>query len=159
LARKLDLTLPVLDHVLESNRMVVERGLKWILETSKKRIAFLGISYKMGTDDVRESPFVELVERLLGKGRTIRIFDHNVHLANLIGANKEYLLSVLPHVADLMVPDISGAVDWAELIVVTTPDPAYKAALSRARSDQMVLDLAGLAGSVGSGIRSEGFLW
>ena len=96
LCRKLDLSLPVLNHVLDSNRMLIERGVDWILGQSKKRIAFLGISFKSGTDDVRESPFVEMVERLVGKGRAIRIFDPNVQLDRLLGTNKEYLVRELP---------------------------------------------------------------
>ena len=80
--------------------MLVDRGVDWILGQSTKRIAFLGISFKSGTDDVRESPFVEMVERLLGKGRAIRIFDPNVQLARIIGANSEYLLQHLPHIAE-----------------------------------------------------------
>jgi GDP-mannose 6-dehydrogenase len=159
LARTRDLSLPVLNHILESNRMLIERGLQWILDTSARRIAFLGISFKSGTDDVRESPFVELVERLLGKGCAIRIFDPNVHFANLIGANRDYLLGVLPHVAELMVPDVSEATDWAELIVLTTSDPAYMSALAEARADQIILDLAGVDSSDWQGPRLAGFLW
>jgi GDP-mannose 6-dehydrogenase len=159
LARTRDLSLPVLNHILESNRMLIERGLQWILDTSARRIAFLGISFKSGTDDVRESPFVELVERLLGKGCAIRIFDPNVHFANLIGANRDYLLGVLPHVAELMVPDVSEAMDWAELIVLTTSDPAYMSALAEARADQIILDLAGVDSSDWQGPRLAGFLW
>ena len=123
LGRKLDLSLPVLNHVLDSNQMLIERGVDWILGQSKKRIAFLGISFKSGTDDVRESPFVEIVKRLIGKGRAIRIFDPNVQLASIIGENKEYLMRVLPHIAELMVAEVADAVGWAETIVVTTADP------------------------------------
>jgi GDP-mannose 6-dehydrogenase len=159
LTRKLALNLPVIEHVLDSNRLVVERGLSWILETSRKRIAFLGISFKSGTDDVRESPFVELIERLIGKGCTIRVFDPNVRLANLMGANKDYLLSVLPHIAELIVSDASDAIRWAELIVVTTPDPVYKNALSMTQAGQVVLDFAGLKQSEELSIETRGFLW
>ena len=84
LARTRDLSLPVISHILDSNRMLTERGLDWILTHSKKRVAFLGISFKPGTDDVRESPFVDLVEGLSGKGRAVRIFDPNVNLASFV---------------------------------------------------------------------------
>ena len=150
LCRKLDLSLPVVNHVLDSNQMLIERGVEWILGQSKKRIAFLGISFKSGTDDVRESPFVELVRRLIGKGRTIRIFDPNVQLARITGANKEYLMRVLPHIEELMVEEVTDAVGWAETIVVTTTDPIYAKAIATARSDQIVLDFARLKGT-GSG--------
>ena len=159
LCRKFGLSLPVLNHVLESNRMLVDRGVDWILGQSTKRIAFLGISFKSGTDDVRESPFVEMVERLLGKGRAIRIFDPNVQLARIIGANSEYLLQHLPHIADLMVAEVTDAVGWAETIVVTTTDPTYARAITAARSDQIVLDFAYLNGINSGDASALGFLW
>ena len=159
LCRKFGLSLPVLNHVLESNRMLVDLGVDWILGQSKKRIAFLGISFKSGTDDVRESPFVEMVERLLGKGRAIRIFDPNVQLARLIGANSEYLLQRLPHIAELMVAEVTDAVDWAETIVVTTTDPTYARAITAARSDQIVLNFAYLNGTNSRNASALGFLW
>jgi GDP-mannose 6-dehydrogenase len=159
LCRKFGLSLPVLNHVLESNRMLVDRGVDWILGQSTKRIAFLGISFKSGTDDVRESPFVEMVERLLGKGRAIRIFDPNVQLARIIGANSEYLLQHLPHIADLMVAEVTDAVGWAETIVVTTTDPTYARAITAARSDQIVLDFAHLNGTNSGDANTLGFLW
>ena len=157
LARKLDLSLPVLNHILDSNRMLVERGVEWILAQAKKRVAFLGISFKSGTDDVRESPFVELVERLLGKGCEIRIFDPNVHLARMVGANKDYLMRVLPHIVELIVPKISDAIGWAEAIVVTLEDPVYVAGLAKLRPEQIVLDFAHLAMSSDAGVKPQYF--
>ncbi|MGA9304759.1 MAG: UDP binding domain-containing protein [Candidatus Sulfotelmatobacter sp.] len=139
--------------------MLIDRGVDWILAQSKKRIAILGISFKSGTDDVRERPFVEMVERLLGKGRAIRIFDPNVQLARLIGANKEYLVQVLPHIAELIVTEVTDAIDWAETIVVTTTDPVYARAIAAARPDQIVLDLACLSDASDRNAGVLGFLW
>jgi GDP-mannose 6-dehydrogenase len=158
LARKHDLNLPILNHILESNQMLVDRGLDWILSRSGKRIAFLGISFKSGTDDVRESSFVELVERLIGKGREVRIFDPNVKVAQLIGANRSYLMQVIPHIANLMVSDIVDAVSWAETIVTTVTDPVYEAGIADIRPDQTVLDFARF-NSGDHERRREGFLW
>ena len=158
LAKQLDLSLPVINHIQISNRMIIERGSDWILDQKTKRIGFLGISFKAGTDDVRESSFVEIAERLLGKGREIRIFDPNVQLARLVGANKEYLMGVLPHVAELLVPNISDVFDWAETIVSTTSDPIYRAGIAKARPDQTVLDFAGYK-SEGEDANIRGFLW
>jgi GDP-mannose 6-dehydrogenase len=158
LAKSLDLSLPVISNVQVSNRMLIERGADWILSGRAKRIGFLGISFKSGTDDVRESSFVEIVERLLGKGREVRIFDPNVQLAKLVGANKEYLMSVLPHVASLLVPNISDVMDWAEVVVSTTPDPVYRSGVETARRYQTVLDFAGFKSQSG-GPNIEGFLW
>jgi GDP-mannose 6-dehydrogenase len=159
LSRNLDLSLPVLNHVLDSNRMIVERGASWLLAQSKRRIAFLGISFKSGTDDVRESPFVDLIERVLGKGCQVRIFDPNVQLARLVGANKDYLTRVLPHITELMVSDIEEAIDWAEVIVVTTPNPAFAAGLRAVRPEQTVLDFARLDLADNSRAKPQGFLW
>jgi GDP-mannose 6-dehydrogenase len=142
LARTRDLELPVIGHILDSNRMLTDRGLDWILAHSEKRVAFLGISFKSGTDDVRESPFVDLVERLRGKGRAVRIFDPNVNLAHLCGANRDYLMRTLPHIAELLVPKITDATDWADTIVVTSPDPVYEAEVARLGADKIVLDFA-----------------
>jgi GDP-mannose 6-dehydrogenase len=159
LGRKLDLNLPVLNHILDSNSMLIERGLEWIIDQQKKRIAFLGISFKAGTDDLRKSPFIELVERLVGKGYEVRIFDANVRLAQLVGANKDYLMHVLPHISDLMVSPISDAIDWADMIVVTTDDPLYQAALARASPKQTVLEFSKLKQPSGPAVRPKGFLW
>jgi GDP-mannose 6-dehydrogenase len=139
--------------------MLVDRGVDWVLGQSKKRVAILGISFKSGTDDMRESPFVELTERLIGKGCEVRIYDPNVQLARIVGTNKEYLTRVLPHIADLLVPNISDAIKWAEVIVVSTSEPAYKAALADVRPEQVVLDFANLKIVDGNAARSKGFLW
>ena len=158
LARRHDLNLPVLDHILESNRMLIDRGVDWILSHSGKRIAFLGISFKSGTDDVRESSFVEMVERLIGKGREIRIFDPNIKVAQLIGANRSYLMHAIPHVANLMVADIADAISWAETIVTTVPDPVYETGVADVRPDQTVLNFARFSSEQRQSGR-EGFLW
>jgi GDP-mannose 6-dehydrogenase len=158
LARRHDLNLPVLDHILESNRMLIDRGVDWILSRSGKRIAFLGISFKSGTDDVRESSFVEMVERLIGKGREIRIFDPNVKVAQLIGTNRSYLMQAIPHIANLMVADIADAVSWAETIVTTVPDPVYETGVADVRPDQTVLNFARFS-SEQTQSGQEGFLW
>jgi GDP-mannose 6-dehydrogenase len=158
LAKSLDLSLPVLSHIQESNRMLIDRGAEWILNEGSRRIGFLGISFKSGTDDVRESSFVDLVERLIGKGREVRIFDPNVRLGHLMGANREYLMRVLPHVTDLLVEDISEVVDWADTIVSTNSDPAYSAGITGAKPGQTVLDFGGVK-SAASDAKVAGFLW
>ncbi len=118
----------------------------------------MGISFKSGTDDLRESPFVELVERLSGKGREIRIYDPNVHLSRLVGANKDYLNRVLSHVGEFLVSDIVDALAWADTIVVTTADRRYLAGLATIRPDQIVLDFSGIDhAAIPSKV--EGFLW
>jgi GDP-mannose 6-dehydrogenase len=142
LARTLDLSLPIVTNILTSNQMLVNRGLEWVLAESMKRVGFLGISFKAGTDDLRESPFVDLVERVKGKGREVRIFDANLNLANLIGGNKDYLMGVLPHIAEMMVPRISDVTAWADTVVVTSADPTYIAEIATVGADKVVLDFA-----------------
>lgn len=100
-----------------------------------------------------------MVERLIGKGCAIRIFDPNVRLVRLVGANKEYLLRALPHIVELMVADVADAIDWAEAIVVTTTDPAYAKAIAAARPDQVVLDFAYLKGAGSRNANVLSFLW
>lgn len=158
LGRTLDLQLPVLNHILDSNRMLIERGADWILSHAGERIAFLGISFKSGTDDVRESSFIELVERLVGKGRKVRIFDPNVRPAELVGANRQYLTQAFPHIVDLMVSEMADAVDWAQTIVTTVTDPIYETGMAAIRSDQTVLDFARFDARY-LPENTEGFLW
>jgi GDP-mannose 6-dehydrogenase len=164
LGRTLDLSLPVLGHILDSNRLLIERGADWILDQSilgqsKRRVAILGISFKPGTDDVRESPFVELAARLIQQGCDVRIFDSNVRLASLVGANKEYLMRALPSVADLMVTSAADAISWGDVVVVTVVDPSYAAAIAQAPPDQTILDLAGLPSGCKHDAAVKGFLW
>jgi GDP-mannose 6-dehydrogenase len=141
LAHSRDLSLPLIESVLPSNAMLISRGTEWILAQPGQRIAFLGISFKAGTDDVRESPYVALVKSLLAAGRSLRIYDPNVHLSQLIGANKEFLMRE-PQLVDLLQDDVVSTVEWADVVVVTTSDPHFASALSSARADQIVLQLS-----------------
>jgi GDP-mannose 6-dehydrogenase len=158
LTRDRGVSMPLIENILPSNAMIMKSGLEWILSYPGRRIAFLGISFKAGTDDVRESPYVALVKQLLGKGRQIRIYDPNVQLAHLIGANKEFLMRD-PQLVKLLEEDSSVAIKWAEIIVVTTSDPRFSAVLSTSRADQVVLDLSGteIAGQTPAPV--HGFLW
>jgi GDP-mannose 6-dehydrogenase len=137
----------------------VERGVDWILETGAKRIAFLGFSFKAGTDDLRESPFVTVIEQLLGKGCSIRIFDKNVELARLLGANKQYLYQVIPHIAELMVENLDDALEDAEIIVATANAPEYLSIVETLKPGQKLLDFARMPGAEVLGERYDGFLW
>ena len=157
MAHESGLAVPLIENVLPSNRATLGRGVEWILSYPGRRITFLGISFKAGTDDVRESPYVALVKELLLKEREIRIYDPNVQLAHLIGANKEFLLRA-PNLVELLEDDPCTAIRWADIIVVTTPDPHFSEALKAARPNQIVLDLTGIeAGRTTAPI--HGFLW
>ena len=102
-ARTLDLDLPIINAIMPSNERQIENGLKMIMEKGSKKVGILGFSFKAGTDDLRESPLVELIERLLGKGYDVRIYDRNVNIASLVGANRDYILNHIPHISRLMV--------------------------------------------------------
>ncbi|HEY4405021.1 MAG TPA: nucleotide sugar dehydrogenase [Xanthobacteraceae bacterium] len=159
LSRKLELSLPVLESALESNRLLVERGMEWIVGCNRKRVAFLGISFKAGTDDLRESPFLELVGRLVGNDHEVRIYDPNVVPSRLVEENKEGLLREIPGIAKFIVSNIAQAIEWAETIVVTAQHPAYAAGLGNVRPDQIVLDFARLELSDRISVKPLGFLW
>ncbi len=117
-AREGDVDLPLLTGLHESNRRHLERALQMVLETGAKRVAVIGLSFKPGTDDLRESPMVELIERLIGKGVKLTVFDRHVSEASLIGANREYIEREVPHIWTLMAGSLSEAIQEAELVVI-----------------------------------------
>ena len=110
----------------------------------KQRIGLLGFSFKAGTDDLRESPIVILAEALLGKGCSLCIYDRNVSLARLVGANKEYIEQQIPHLSSLLCETIDEVIDQSEVIVVGNKSPEFAEALTRTRADQIVIDLVRL---------------
>lgn len=154
-----DLDLPVIANIARSNREQIERGIDWILESGARKVCFLGFSFKAGTDDLRESPYLDMIERLLGKGCQIKVFDRNVELAKLTGANRSYLYGVIPHVAELMVDNLEDALDGADAVVVTADAPEYRDAVARFEPGQRVLDFARLPEAEAMGEGYDGFLW
>ena len=140
-ARELDLELPVLNSVLRSNSMQIQHAIDQVVETGKKRIGLLGFSFKAGTDDLRESPMVILAETLLGKGYDLRIFDQNVLLARLTGANKDYIEKQIPHLSRLLRPSIDDVLSESDVIVIGNNAPEFADAVARCRADQIVIDL------------------
>ncbi|HEY9482926.1 MAG TPA: nucleotide sugar dehydrogenase [Micromonosporaceae bacterium] len=142
-ARRADLSLPLLSHVLPSNEEHLRRAFDLIAATGKRRIGLFGLSFKPGTDDLRESPLVELAERLLGKGYDLRIYDDNVAVSRLMGANREFIESRLPHLGDLLADSIDDVLAHAEVLVVGCKDPAVLAALDAA-GHRTVIDLVRL---------------
>src|SRR4029079_18671427 len=142
-ARQRDVEQPLLQSVPESNQLQLRRGIDLVLAQPGKRVGVLGLSFKAGTDDLRESPVVQLVEALVGKGYDVRIYDGNVNLARLLGTNREYIEAVVPHLADLMVDDARELAGAAETIVVGNDSPEFGDLLA-ATDGQPVIDLAGL---------------
>lgn len=140
-AKNLDLSLPVLDSVLASNRQQVERAVQMVLARERRKVGVLGFSFKADTDDLRESPVVEMVERLIGKGLDLRLYDRNVTLARLVGANRDYIMRVIPHISRLMVDNPDDVIDHGEVIVIGNGDPQFRDILERLRPEQYVLDM------------------
>jgi GDP-mannose 6-dehydrogenase len=143
-AKEVDLDMPVIQAILGSNQLQIQHAIDEIVDTGKKRIGLLGFSFKAGTDDLRESPIVILAEALLGKGRALSIYDKNVSLARLVGANKEYIERQIPHLSSLLCDTIDEVIDQSEVIVVGNQSPEFGQALSRTRPDQIVIDLVRL---------------
>ena len=112
-----------------------------VCAAGQRRVGLIGLSFKGGTDDLRESPAVELAERLFGKGYHLRIFDRNVSLARLTGANLSFIESRIPHLADLLTDDLEEVARHGDTLVVAHPDAINGSALPRLREDQVVIDL------------------
>jgi GDP-mannose 6-dehydrogenase len=134
----------VIQSILTSNQLQIQHALDQIVETGKKRVGLLGFSFKAGTDDLRESPIVILAEALLGKGYQLCIYDRNVSIARLVGANKDYINKQIPHLSSLLCPTIDEVIAKSEVIVVGNQSPEFADALTRTRTDQIVIDLVRL---------------
>jgi GDP-mannose 6-dehydrogenase len=140
-ARAADLTLPLLSQILPSNDRQIQQGVSRVLATRRRRIGVLGLAFKPGTDDLRESPMVLLVETLIGKGCDVRILDRSVSIARLGGANRRYIEEEIPHIASLMCETTDVLLAHAEVLVVAHTDEQARGALAAARPDQLVIDL------------------
>jgi GDP-mannose 6-dehydrogenase len=140
-AKEVDLDMPVIQSILGSNALQIRHAIDMVVETGKKRVGLLGFSFKAGTDDLRESPIVILAEALLGKGYRLCIYDRNVSLARLVGANKEYINTQIPHLSSLLCETIDEVLEQSDVIVVGNGSPEFAEALKRTRPDQVVIDL------------------
>jgi GDP-mannose 6-dehydrogenase len=158
-AKSLDLSVPMLTSVMTSNQEQVERAIRIVADKGQRRVGVLGFSFKAGTDDLRESPLVELIERLLGKGFDLRLFDHNVNLARLVGANREYILKVIPHIANIMVGSIDEVLDHGEVILIGNNDRRFHEVPARLRPGQQLVDFVRLPEIDGLAERYDGINW
>src|SRR5215207_4549550 len=143
-AKEVDLDMPVIQAILGSNQLQIQHALEMIGETGEKRIGLLGFSFKAGTDDLRESPIVILAEALLGKGYALRIYDRNVSIARLVGANREYIEHQIPHLSSLLCDTVDEVIDASDVIVVGNASPEFTDAVTRCRPEQTVIDLVRL---------------
>ena len=160
-AKELDVELPLLESILSSNEEHLTRAVDMVLKTGKRKIAVLGLSFKAATDDLRESPQVQLVKRLLGEGCDIRIWDDNVSLGRLIGSNREYIEQSIPHIGSLLCSTLEQALEKAEVVVIATRGLDREMLRISLRSSQIVIDLVNLekARRVSAAAASEGLCW
>ena len=159
-AKELDLALPLLESVLPSNAQHIDRAVEAVLRTNKRKIAFLGLSFKPGTDDLRESPQVQMIKRLLGEGCQVRVWDRDVSLGRLAGSNRQYIEEVIPHIGSLLSADVEDVVRSGEVVVIATK--VDKDQLSRCLArDQIVIDLINLASASrpASAASYQGICW
>lgn len=158
-ARIHDIETPILSSILPSNDVQVRRGIDLVMKNGHKRIGILGFSFKAGTDDLRESPLIELIERLIGKGYDLRIYDRNVRIASLMGANRDFILNRIPHISRLMVDSVRLVLDHAETIVIGNSDPEFRQVLGQARDGQVVVDFVRIADLRSEEGKYDGICW
>ena len=140
-AKMLDVNVPIINAILPSNQEQIERGIRAVTEKGSRKVGILGFSFKAGTDDLRESPMVELVERLIGKGYDLKVYDSNVRMAAIHGANREYILNHIPHISKLMVATIDEILAHAGTIVIGNGSPEFRDVPRRLGEGQSIVDL------------------
>ncbi len=160
LAKMRDVELPMMGGILSSNRAHVEHAIGKVLATGKRRIGMVGLSFKTGTDDLRESPLVLIAEQFIGKGLSLSIYDPEVHLSRLLGANRRFIEQHIPHLGDLLTADLEKIVAESEVLIVGMSDQATLAKLrGTVRPEQVVIDLINIGDRSGFGADVKGLCW
>lgn len=159
-AREMDVEVPILRATLESNRKQIDRAFRMVQAAGHRRVGILGMSFKAGTDDLRESPMVALIEQLLGKGLDLHIYDRDVSESRLMGANREYIEREIPHIWTLIRPSIPEVLSRADTIVVGNGSAEFRSVRDHLRDDQILIDLVRAFGTVPAGDpRYQGIAW
>ncbi|MBS1188666.1 MAG: algD [Rhodocyclaceae bacterium] len=160
LGKQRDIDLPMHAGILASNRHHVDHAIAKVLASGSRRVGLIGLSFKTGTDDLRESPLVTLAEQLLGKGIQLRVYDPEVHLSRLLGANRRFIDDHVPHLGELLRETLGEVADECDVLVVGLSSPGIFAALeAHVDSRHYVLDLVGLPNRAALGGRVEGLCW
>jgi GDP-mannose 6-dehydrogenase len=150
----------MLASVMSSNTAHIEHAIEQVLTSGKRRVGMLGLSFKAGTDDLRESPLVIMAERFIGKGLQLAIYDPQVNVARLIGANRRFIEESIPHIASVMTTDVAQLVREADVLVVATRTPEVLAALqAHTRPEQLLLDVAMLPDREAHHAQYRGVCW
>jgi GDP-mannose 6-dehydrogenase len=158
-AKLQDVELPILKSILPSNDLQVARGLQLIMEKGNRRIGILGFSFKPGTDDLRESPVIEIIERLVGKGYDVRIYDRNVQVASLVGANRDFILNRIPHISKLMVDDMDAVLQHAETVVICHKEQEFEEVPRRLQKWQTLVDFVRVSNNGSNNGAYDGICW
>lgn len=158
-AKQHDLELPILNGILPSNELQIAKGVRLITERGHKKVGILGFSFKAGTDDLRESPMIEVIERLIGRGYDLRIFDKNVNLASLVGANRDYILNHIPHISRLMVRGVDEVLNHAQTVVIGNNDAEFRCMPDRLRDGQCLVDFVRITNRRSENGKYEGICW
>ena len=158
-AKTLDVSVPILGAILPSNAQQIERAVQAVIEKGNNKVGILGFSFKAGTDDLRESPMVELTERLLGKGYDLRVYDGNVRLASVHGANRDYIRNHIPHISRLMTQSVDEVLDHAGTIVIGNAAPEFRDVARRLTERQTIVDLVRVTASRSVSGIYEGICW
>jgi GDP-mannose 6-dehydrogenase len=158
-AKSLDLEIPLIGSLLHTNNMQIRNGFDLVVRQGNKKVSILGFSFKAGTDDLRESPIVELIEMLLGKGYDLKLYDDSVNIAKLTGANKDYILNAIPHISNLMVDSFDEAIAHAQTIVIGNKSPEFQYILDDITEEQVVVDLVRITDSKSKVGKYDGICW
>jgi GDP-mannose 6-dehydrogenase len=160
-ARRNDLDIPLLANLLISNESQMRRAVDLVLGTGRRKVGIFGLSFKPGTDDLRDSPMVELAERLIGKGFDVKIYDATVVLSRLTGANRTYIREQLPHIGELLTDDVDAVLDHGDVLIAGSREPRVVDAIARAGSDRFIVDLVRLpdAGQLRDAPNYQGIGW
>jgi GDP-mannose 6-dehydrogenase len=143
-ARQVDVELPMLNALIESNRKQIELAFNLVKRTGKMSVGVLGLSFKEGTDDLRESPIVSLTETLIGKGYRVRVYDEEVSIAKLYGANRRYITQTIPHISSLLTSSLEEVLECSEVVLISKKGEKFSEAVARLPDDRIVIDLVRL---------------
>ena len=157
-AGSLDVETPLIGSLMRSNAAQVKKAFDIVTHYDKRRIGLLGLSFKAGTDDLRESPLVELAEMLIGKGYELRIFDSNVEYARVFGANKEYIESKIPHVSSLLCKELDEVVAQSDVLIIGNGEQRFAEVMNSVGDDKQIVDLVGFMAHA-TQANKEGICW
>jgi GDP-mannose 6-dehydrogenase len=158
-AKELDVEVPLLNSILLSNRQQIERAIDTVLRTGYKNVGVLGLSFKPGTDDLRESPMVTLIETLIGKGLKLTIYDRDVELARLFGANKQYIEREIPHISSLMNSDLSTVIEGSEVVIIGKKEDEFRVLADKLNNGRVIVDLVRLFEVADARKQYKGICW